>query len=124
MADVGVSSDIGHDEHRPAAFGDDLIRQFGGHGNVVLGLAENDEIEGARDRRETVYDLVVAAAIEVDEGGAVVERRGRGRERRPRGFHRCRIMRAGPGRDRPDLMGVRLFRKQPRQPRPSPFGDA
>ena len=87
-ADIRVGSDVGHDQDRPAALGYDLIRQFSRRGNVVLGLAEHNEIKCACDRGRSMDDLVVAAAIELDEVGATPERSRRGRERRPRRLHR------------------------------------
>ena len=67
---------------------------------------------------------MVAAAIDVDKGGAVLERRGCGRERRLRLVPRGDIMRARPGRDRPHHMGIGPLGKHPRKARSAPFGDA
>src|SRR5271166_1864354 len=124
MADRRVGSNIGNDQHRPAALNDDVIRQFRGNGDVFLRLAENDEVKGAGDGGEAMVDLSLAAAVEVHEEALLQKRLGRRFEGGPRRFDRRRIMRARPVRDDPDLVGVRLLRKEAGEPRPLSLGNA
>jgi hypothetical protein len=69
-ADVG----IGDDQDGAPAVEDRLLGQLRRNRRPFLGLAEDHEVEGPRDLDEPMEDLVVAAAIEVDECGASAER--------------------------------------------------